>query len=486
MPDQVHSAGQCLRYSWPRFLEASPGRGTWKALHEAILRGLKQREVLFSRARPGQLCKPTALYYVPVRFRYDGSTLFDSSSNRERQLSFRYDNSWEPLRLLKVKVQDVDDLYLELTRWIEQYGNIAFQQQSDAWHSRLAEIFVNRDGLKHNLKTMPMIPLRDGTWTHAGCPRLYLPPKSDDEHVPAGVSISLVDGDASRDPRRRRFFEFLDIPEYSPRQVCELILEIHSSGSSVLRRDTEDLIFDAVYLFVYRHISQRYGAPGIVFVARRGRRVVRKRAGIYCNGSAGSDIVAKHQEDDETPFSILDSRYEEMLTEADQSHTEFYRWLLSSTSSAFRSHPALSRSNQLTAEWTFLRNKCVLDLLFAIKHFCSKTNLPLSPEFIQAVQQLEIPCLDGTIRQLGSLAIPTDKLLQECPHLPFADLPDPTWAKWGFLSNFGVIIQCGTTARLSELNALAALPIGNVGKDHVHSIYRALNMAHESREESIR
>lgn len=484
MPGPIHSAGQCLRYSWPRFLEASPGRGTWKALHEAILRGLQQREVLFSRAQPDQLCKPTALYYVPARFRFDRSTLFDSPSNRERQLSFRYDNAWGGLSLLNVKVQDVKDLYHELNRWVAEYGHTALQEQSDRWHTQMAEIFVDKKSLKQSLKTMPIIPLRDGSWAHATSARLYLPPK-DDEHIPTGVSILLVDDDASLDPNRRRFFQFLDIPEYNPREVCKLILKIHGSDLETLQRDEEDLISDAVYLFVHRHIFRRYGAPDIVFVARRGHHVVRERTGIYCNGSAGSDIVAKHQDDDETPFSILDSRYTEMLTEADQSLTDFYRWLLSSTSSAFRSHPALSSSNQLTAEWKFLRDKCVLDLLFAIKHVCSETNHPLLPEFIEAVQQLEIPCLDGTIRQLGCLAIPAAQLLQECPHLPFADLPDPTRAKWGFLSKFGVITQCHTKARLLELDALAALPIGNVDKDHVHSIYRALNRAPESQKQRI-
>ena len=146
-----------------------------------------------------------------------------------------------------------------------------------------------------------------------------------------------------------------------------------------------------------------------------------------------------------------------------------------SGSSRFAASPILVDGGKLTPEWKFLRDQNVVDLLHAVRPYRQSNNLP--PKLIKAVPELEVPCLDGITRVLQLSAVPTADLKQQCPHLNFARLPEPTSKQWDFLSVFGVVTTCNTIARLRELRALSDLPAENTSKETVHEIYRALSTA---------
>ncbi len=61
---------------------------------------------------------------------------------------------------------------------------------------------------------------------------LYLASEGNNEHVPNGINLMIVDEEASRDRTRRQFYEFLGIPPYKPWQVCNIILEIHARAAT--------------------------------------------------------------------------------------------------------------------------------------------------------------------------------------------------------------------------------------------------------------
>lgn len=191
------------------------------------------------------------------------------------------------------------------------------------------------------------------------------------------------------------------------------------------------------------------------------------------DGPATPGLVAKYKDVPQAPFRILDNRYEETICCGSERTTrEFRKWLLQART-RFATVPILVSENDLTLEWFFLRNKSTVDLLLAVKYHLKEQGsfFVLS----RAAGRLQVQCLDQVTRELRGLAIPTTDLLQCCPHLHFADLPNPSQVTWKFLSDFGVLVSPTTAARLQELQALREVAVGNISPEDVHDIYRALD-----------
>ncbi|RYP88497.1 hypothetical protein DL769_000264 [Monosporascus sp. CRB-8-3] len=384
----------------------------------------------------------------------------------------------ENLSLIGVYTLTVEELCDEFEVWIREVRVAGIEEQSTQWHRKVSSLFCDRTHLKEKLKEFPIIPLRDGSWVNAKEKHVYLASENEDEHVPTGIDISIVDQGASRDPVRKKFFKYLGIKEYSPRQVCDLILELHRD--MVVNRTCrmkKDLVADAAYLFKHRSQLKKDEVPAIFFVAMKdGKPVLRRLKQTYLiDPTVKPGLIAKYRNTAGNPFFVLSDEYETAICEEGTEGTakEFREWLLRSEISGFATIPTLVDGTKLSPEWNFLRDQDVVDLLYVVKFYWERYNLPL--KLLKAVPELEVRCLDGVTRALGLSAVPTADLKQHCPHLDFAELPQPTLENWGFLSDFGVIITCNTTARLRELQALSELPVDNVDKKAVHEIYRALS-----------
>ncbi|RYP11238.1 hypothetical protein DL764_000194 [Monosporascus ibericus] len=319
--------------------------------------------------------------------------------------------------------------------------------------------------LKERLKKFPIIPLRDGSWVNAEERHVYLVSKNGDDHVPTGVDISIVDQDASRDPIRRKSFEFLGIKEYSPRQVCNLIVELH-----------KELLVNGTGRAIKDFVAVKGGKPIAVWSFNQTYLIDPK---------VKPGVIAKYRNTAGNPFVVLSDKYETAICEEGTEGTaeQFREWLLRPRGSRFATIPTLVCGTKLSPEWDFLRDQDVVDLLYVVKFYWGNQNLPL--KLVKAVPELEVRCLDGVTRVLGLLAVPTVDLQQNCLHLDFAELPEPTLENWSFLSTFGVITTYGTTANLRELQALSDLPVENIDKKAVHRIYRALSLSMSLDKEEI-
>ena len=475
MPPDESGKGLC--YTWPEYiLRDTDSSEFWNCLHKGILDDLREERILRSQDEDTGFLKPPALRYVPTGFRFDGGTLFDLASIRRSHLAFNYDVVKDQLEQLGVQKLSIRDLYEEFLEWIEIVGVAEIQAQSTAWHRKVASLFSDRMQLRKELRALPIIPLRDGSWAKAKTKHLYFDSGNEDEHVPTGVDIFIVDPAASQDPKRRHFFEFLGIGEYTPLQVCELILELHADGSPQLsKRADEDLVTDAAYLFHHRSLLEEDEAPEIFFVVENDGELLRRKSQIYIiNSTVGLDVVAKYRHTPGNPFPVLYERYEDAICKGkERTKREFHEWLLRSGMSRFTAVPTLVHNAKLTTEWAFLRKENVTDLLLTVKWHWENNSQP--PRLIKAVPELKVKCRDGKTRSLGLSAIPTKKLLRECPHLNFADLPNPTSNNWSFLSEFGIPITTDTTAMLRELQGLSKIPFDEIDKESVHKVYRALN-----------
>lgn len=451
----------------------------WEHLYDNILSDLRLTRILRSGNQNAGFQRPGTLRYVPTTFRYRNDILFALPEIRQSHLAFNYDNVRNELELLGVEALGISGLYGEFRDWITKVGARGMRAQSTEWHRKVASVFCGQESLRYRLSNLPIIPLRGGLWVTARTEHVFLAPSNRNEHVPSGVSISIVDKTASRDPQRKQFFRFLGIEEYSPRRVCDLILELHAdSVGSLSDREDGDLLDDLTYLFDHRSLLKHDGAPRIVFLAQWNGETLRKKTGMYITDPRTVPcLVNKYRDTPGNPFPILDDRYQRAICgDDDRKIRSFHKWLLRSANS-FTTVPRLIRKGKLTPEYKFLRDTNVTDLLYAVKfHLKTSRKSPMSQALSDAVPRLKVRCQDGITRRLRGLALPSRELLRECPHLDFADLPGPRRRKrWGFLSKFGVLTSRNTTAVLQELRALSRLALDQVDEVAVHNIYRALS-----------
>ncbi|KAK4140599.1 uncharacterized protein C8A04DRAFT_39752 [Dichotomopilus funicola] len=472
-----------FRFTWPKYLTRTPhGSEFWDELYADIIKHLRQRPLLASQhGPPNKFCNPSTLRYVPTKYRFHGRTLFEplSDESSHDHLSFQYDDVWSELEQLGVQPLSLDELCTEFEQWLARVDSVvALKARPLAWHEHVSRLFYGCNPfLQARLKALPIIPLCDGAWSKVGPGQnIYLEsPFHDDDSVPGNLDMFIVNPVASRNKARREFFEFLGINQYTPRQVGDLILKLHRDPNRGISRTAENLILDAAYLFKHRSLLRWYfcKTPNIFFaVTRNGERANRKVGPIYYDDPrVQPNLINRYKSSAGNPFWVLDDGYEAVIfTDNDpstqaQKQQEFPNWLLQSPT--ISQVPELVRNHQLTPEWEFLRDANVIDLLHALKSRYGSS----------APEQLQVWCRDGSQRRLGDLALPTEELLRECPNIDFVDLSEAgSTNSWEFLSRFGVLCTCDTTARLRELQALSErFQPGDVSKEAVHGIYRSLN-----------
>ncbi|KAJ4288734.1 hypothetical protein N0V88_007268 [Collariella sp. IMI 366227] len=476
-----------LCFTWPKYLGRTPRDNSfWDDLHASIMNHLRYTPILLPRNPQFSFRTPETLRYVPDKYRYGWGTLFDSLSNGygDGHLAFEYDDVWYELSQLGVQLLSLDELCTEFEQWVAQVGAAGLQNQPLLWHEQISRLFCDSQFLRTRLRKLPIIPLRDGSWAKAESGRVFLDFNSED-NVPEGLDISIVDPTASQNRARRQFFKFLGIMEYTPLQVCNVIIKLHRDLDN---RTEKKLISDAAYLFKHRALLGSYSTPPQLFfvITRDGKRMKSKLGPIYCDDSrVQPNLVNRYRSSSGNPFWILDDGYEAVIcaNEGDpiaraKRKNQFLDWLL--LSDTFWNIPILVRNGRLTQEWAFLRDANVIDLLQVLRQRFSHPDFyVLPPVLVKAVPELQVPCRDGNLRRLGVLALPTEELIRECPHIEFVDLPGPhpIHSSWEFLSQFGVLCTCDTTARLRELQALRKrFRPDEVDKEAVHAIYRTLNL----------
>ncbi|RKL19789.1 hypothetical protein BFJ68_g3268 [Fusarium oxysporum] len=479
--------GEGLCYMWPKYLPRHPETsGFWHGLHQNMMNALRKTPLLESGA-DDTLRKPTDLYYVPRDWRFENGALFDLPSLLQTHLSFKYDSVRPELSLIGVDSLDINNLWLEFSQWINEVGIDGLKTRPIKWHQKVSSIFRGRRELREKLRNLPIVPLRDGSWVKARQDCVFFTSTQNEEHVPTGIELFLVDRSVSKDPERRRFLSFLGIQEYSPTQVCELIINLHHDLPPGACRTEMDLVADALYLFDHR-LCLRYEVPNIDFAAVKGGKAIRSRERhLYLvDPDVKPGLIAKYQNTAQSPLVVLSDKYEAALCKGRprEDADSFRRWLLGSTYREFSTVPALLYNNELSAEWHFLRSHDVMDLLQAIRLQWKKKAI-LSPRIIKAAAELHVLGSDGYWRPLGRLTIPTTELKQKCPHLDFVSLPNPEY-NWDFLSILGVLTTRNTTAILRELQKLAQLQVDEVDKSAIKEIYETLNASMRSEWKEIK
>lgn len=107
-----------------------------------------------------------------------------------------------------------------------------FRGKSERWHSQLAEAlvgFTDDSELLSRVREMCLIPLQDGTWTHAAGQSIFFPKGHSNLEIPSGIPMLIVDATAGSDTRRRQLFALLGVLTWEAPEICRMILELHAS-----------------------------------------------------------------------------------------------------------------------------------------------------------------------------------------------------------------------------------------------------------------
>lgn len=468
-------SGQGLCYKWPYYLARwATGADFWNSLHRGIFDRLHNERIVISRDPTALLQIPSSVFHIPHKFRFNGGSLFDIQPLRQKHLAFNYDDNQgnlpEVLQSLGVKEMTIQHLCAEFEQWISAVGGAGIGAQQTTWYQQVARLFRRSLELKSRLKSLPIVPLQNGSWVSANTSHLYLASKNQDEHVPNGIQIVLVDSTASNDPVRRAFFEFLDIKPYNPEQICHLILGLHSHIPE--GRPSDDWVRDIAYLFGHSDLLSNIHYAAIRFICENNNLLYHGSSLYFVDPNTTPGLIDKYKFVSESPFLLVHSRYEREICGEDTTKvTKFRAWLRDCCSMS--AIPVLVRHSRLTREWEFLRDTDVEELLLLLRKHWQKYRR--HPEITEPIRGLQVQCTDGNARPLHQTALQDLELLWACPHLNFLSLQNPE--KWSFLAQFGVLTTLNNTATLQELTALSRLAPEAVDRTQIHKFYKALSVS---------
>ncbi|KAH0427347.1 heterokaryon incompatibility [Colletotrichum camelliae] len=492
-----------LRYSWLRYLEYNVSYDPfWKRLDEKLMHHLRAHPIL--RNRLGNTLKPADLIFIPKEYRLEGEPLLDFSS--ERHLAFEYlphDATCltDSLRRLGVSTMNDDVFVKHFIQWItaRQTSTSEMGEKSHEWHERTAQILVRVYSYRRKLRSLPIIPTLYGEFVPALSENLYSVSANDAWTAPSSLGLQFVDPMANENTHRARLFRALEIKSIDAADICYKILGLHREQKP-READATSLIEEAIYLFLHRKQISGSKSFGRIWLVTS-REVARAQDTYLIGPDKSSQIIEQYQHIPEAGMKVIDpdyfDRFEQIqqnsgvkvaanATDPENGETKssaetdpFHQWLTGKEFCQLATRPRLtfyhrdSNEDRLTREWKWLSTHAVMDLLLLMRdnwlHYDANRRT-----LIPAAKKLIVPCRDGKARELQESAIPSSSLLEACPHINFADIPEPKNEKWRFLSNFSVIVEAKDEARIRELEVLRRITAPKNTLEKVHPIYEYL------------
>ncbi|KAM0283500.1 hypothetical protein ACHAQH_002451 [Verticillium albo-atrum] len=223
-----------LRYTWFRFMTFtySAQLGILADLQRNVLKDLQKAQLLDSSW--GRKRNSSKLTRVPdIYCDQNGRPFMLHYKNDDRYLSPKYSQN-EPdashLRALGVKEITPDAFMDEIDKLLKKHHKAFYQDQKKDWHSRFSRTLLSPGfGSRiYRMRSLPIIPLRDKTWTSIHEGPVYFAVQSDSTLIPEGIRIRIVDPEASSDPARRQLFEQLGVTNLSRAIVTLNIVQTHS------------------------------------------------------------------------------------------------------------------------------------------------------------------------------------------------------------------------------------------------------------------
>lgn len=318
-----------MKYTWPWYIPNAPAAMDtfFDPAAVTISQHLQKTPVLESCA--GIMAKPSALKHVPPDLFADDSgtpfTLYKSTA--ARYLSSKYP-SWAIKGASSIGVSELSpqEFLADLKAMIAE-APADFSAKPSAWHAQLAlalfKLTTDRE-LLAVMKSIRLIPLRDGTWASTDGKPVFFAKNSTSFAIPSGIQVLIADLSAETDDERRKLFVALGVKPWEAPEICHLILKLHeASDFDASKLTAEQLVSHAAFL--YKASWQPPKDVKIWFAAMHGKRCLGRE--LYMPGSSEPDspsyrVFAKLQ----TQFAVI---HEDYLVEF-QTDPQWPLWLINS------------------------------------------------------------------------------------------------------------------------------------------------------------
>lgn len=249
----LHFNQGLLKYVWPYYLPSLSiaVSGFFEPAIEKMLHQLMESPVFESCS--GSLVKPSTLVHVPIDFCVDGEAFALCKDTENRYLSSNYP-SWVVEAMTAVGVLQLSPRQFldDLSTFINTESD-AFQNKSHEWHARLASALVKLSTdteLMTLIQDLVIIPLSDGTWTSCRKKTIFFAKNDASLTIPGGIQVFTVDAASEADPIRRTLFTSLGVKTWQLSEICQLILQVHSSANFQPQQlSVSQLVSHAVFLY---------------------------------------------------------------------------------------------------------------------------------------------------------------------------------------------------------------------------------------------
>ncbi|KAF4468849.1 ATPase-like ATP-binding domain [Fusarium albosuccineum] len=244
-----------LCYYWPMFLPSpeTSSDAFWSGLDHEIQDLMKTRPVLRSRQRTDLRLISDVYILHDVALDDDRKPIFDDP-DRDLYLSPNY-----PQRAVTIlKTHGLKPVSIHVlvnlleTDLRSPNSKMHGQDTTDKWHSVVAynlSLWFEEDptSAQQRLKSLPLLPLREGEWTSAAAGPVYFP-KTKDMDIPVSLDLRVIALSASETPNRSTLFRHLGASEATSDQVRASILRQFSPSKTSMAFATFKSYLHFLYL----------------------------------------------------------------------------------------------------------------------------------------------------------------------------------------------------------------------------------------------
>ncbi|XEU94732.1 hypothetical protein FSHL1_000016 [Fusarium sambucinum] len=259
-----------LCYTWPMFLP-SPDNSSdafWSGLNHGIQNLMKNKPVLKSRNRKDLRAIRDVVILISDAKDAEGRPLFDDPT-KDLYLSPNY--SRKVVNILKdygLEVLSCQTMLNLLETDLRSPESMFHgRQTTDEWHSAVArmlsKLLKGYISTQQRLKSLPLLPLRSGTWTSTIYGPVYFPTVGKVD-IPGSLDINVIAVLASKNSDRNALFQNLGVCQATNNEVRASIFRSYNSKS--LSMDVMNGYLGFLYLTHQpgKHVREEYARVKVV------------------------------------------------------------------------------------------------------------------------------------------------------------------------------------------------------------------------------
>ncbi|OBW65625.1 MAG: hypothetical protein AUREO_043040 [Aureobasidium pullulans] len=452
-----------LKYRWPAYLpEAQVAHKFFDKMKDKFLDRMKDVKILESRS--GEFAKPKVMMLVPDQYKDEDGTPLLTPTN-DRYLSTMYD----PNHVSSLVTQALDGKkFFEILKNYVMKQSEEFRSRPDAWHGRVSTVLMveQKQFNLDELLILPIVPLDDGLWIPAKSrvkltysraatrntpPVAFYLPRSDANIViPKGVSLSIVEHNASRNEERRSFLRRIGAQDLDYEDVLQGIIKQHRESMS--NADVDLLLSHAQYVFSMPSASEMAQNLSTILWLADSRGEQFRGIELHMDNPFKvpvSQIFAQNP----TVIRFIHPKYLEAYHGNVELRTRWLAWLRECLGVHDVPRLANKMNKSLSAEFEWLVNNLPsVQWLACIRVNWEDYHLSKAPklgdvripsdEVRSRIGSLVVDCTDGRRAKLKDTILPTLRsAVMTIQHMGFhfLDVKDEQHNDWTKLSTFGVI-----------------------------------------------